>query len=189
MVFGRRNSIEPNGIDTVMVPGYAGCMGLVAGPGTRVMQREVQPKKLLPVDLDAASEWGANGLVCLLEHHELSKLKIETLGPESEARGMWFKHLPIVDMGIPTQEFEDEWAVEGERIRHALRIGERVIFHCFAGLGRTGMMAARILVEMGMEHEAAIAAVRASNRRRIQTKAQANYVRRCYSLVDESHDS
>ena len=95
---------------------------------------------------------------------------------------MWWRHLPIRDMGIPSQEFEDHWAEEGELIRHALRIGERVIFHCYAGLGRTGMMAARILVEMGMEPEAAIAAVRAANKRRIQTADQLEFVRTCEPL-------
>ena len=187
MVLGRRKSVEPNLIDTVSVPGHPGCMGLVAGPGTRLMQPEIPSKRLLPSDLDAATDWGANGLVCLLEYHELSMHGIEHLGEEVESRGMWFKHLPIVDMGIPNQAFEDEWAVEGERIRHALRIGERVVFHCYAGLGRTGMMAARILVEMGMKHEDAIAEVRITNRRRIQTKGQSNYVRHCYSLFDP-HD-
>lgn len=186
MVLGRRKSVEPNLIDTVEVPGHPGCMGLVAGPGTRLMQPELAAKKLLPSDLNAATDWGANGLVCLLEYHELSMHGIENLGEEVEARGMWFKHLPIVDMGVPTQDFEDEWAVEGERIRHALRIGERVIFHCYAGLGRTGMMAARILVELGMEHQAAINEVRKTNSRRIQTKGQSNYVRRCFSLVGQT---
>jgi protein-tyrosine phosphatase len=184
MVFGRRKTYEPNFIDTVQVPGYTGAMGLVACPGTRLMKPELPAKKLLPVDLDAAADWGANGLVCLLEHHELSMHRIENLGEEAEARGMWYKHLPIADMNVPTQDFEDEWAIEGERIRHALRIGERVVFHCYAGLGRTGMMAARILVEMGMPPEEAIAEVRRSNPKRIQTKGQSNYVRRCYSLVE-----
>ena len=186
MVFRRGSSFEPNLIDTIEVPNYAGCMGLVACPGTRVMKPEVPSKKLLQPDLETVSDWGANGLVCLLEHHELSMHRIENLGEQVEARGIWYKHLPIVDMGVPTQAFEDEWAVEGERIRHALRIGERVIFHSYAGLGRTGMMAARILVEMGMEHEAAIQEVRRSNRSRIQTKGQSAYVRRCYSLVDQA---
>ena len=46
------------------------------------------------------------------------------------------------------------------------------------------MIAARILVEFGVEPEQAIRRVRRDNRRRIQTKSQANFVRSCYSLVD-----
>jgi protein-tyrosine phosphatase len=110
--------------------------------------------------------------------------KVEDLPELTEAAGMWFKQLPIIDMAIPNQDFENDWAVEGERIRHALRIGERVAIHCYAGLGRTGMIAARILVELGVDPERAIRQVRRDNRRRIQTKSQANFVRSCYSLVD-----
>lgn len=109
--------------------------------------------------------------------------KVEPLPAAVQKAGMWWKHLPIIDMDIPNQEFENVWAVEGERIRHALRIGERVIIHCYAGLGRTGMIAARILVEFGVEPEQAIRLVRRDDRRRIQTRAQANFVRSCYSLV------
>ena len=83
---------------------------------------------------------------------------------------------------IGIESIGDAWAVEGERIRHALRIGERVAIHCYAGLGRTGMIAARILVELGVTPSDAIARVRADNRRRIQTKGQARFVRRLKPL-------
>jgi len=169
MLLGFGKSLDPNRIDSIPVPDYAGCMGLVACPGTRLHQPEITAKKVLPIDLEGIVEWGGNGLVCLLEPHELTMHGIEQLGEETESRGLWFKHLPIPDMGVPDQNFEDIWAVEGERIRHALRIGERVIFHCYAG------------------QEEAIKFVRSTNRRRIQTKGQSNYVRRCYSLVDDSH--
>ena len=63
-----------------------------------------------------------------------------------------------------------------------MRIGERVILHCYAGLGRTGMIAARLLVELGVEPEQAIAEVRLINRRRIQTRGQSDFVRGLQAL-------
>lgn len=183
MLFGLGRPPTPNPIDTIPVPDSVGCMGLVACPGTRIDQPPSGSKRLIQSDLQAIIDWGANGVVCLVEPHEIKLNKVEALPGMVEDAGMWWKHLPIIDMDIPTQAFEDEWAVEGERIRHALRIGERVAFHCYAGLGRTGMIAARILVEMGIENEEAIRRVRADNRRRIQTRGQANFVRACHSLV------
>lgn len=158
-------------------------MGLVACPGVRVEQALVGNRKMLQADMREIQHWGANGIVCLVEPHELKMNKVEELPDMARSAGMWWKHLPIIDMDIPSQEFENSWAVEGERIRHALRIGERVLLHCYAGLGRTGMIAARLLVELGVEPERAIREVRRSNRRRIQTKDQANFVRSCHSLV------
>lgn len=184
MLFGLGKAPEANLITTIPVPGSVGCMGLVACPGTRIDKPPTGNKRLLQTDLDEIVEWGANGILCLVEPHELTMNKVEALPASAQNAGIWWKHLPIIDMDIPNQEFENVWAVEGERIRHALRIGERVIIHCYAGLGRTGMIAARILVEFGVEPEQAIRRVRRENRRRIQNKAQANFVRSCYSLVD-----
>ena len=186
MILGLGRSPKPNPIDTIPVPGSVGCMGLVACPGTRLDQPPSGNRRLLETDLQEIVDWGATGVVCLVEPHELKLNRVEAMPELIEDSGLWFKHLPIIDMDIPDQDFENAWAVEGERIRHALRIGERVIFHCYAGLGRTGMIAARILVEFGVDPEMAIARVRRDNRRRIQTKAQANFVRNCFSLVDHS---
>ncbi len=184
MLFGLGRALTPNLIDTIAVPGSVGCIGLVAGPGTRIDSGGPVSRKYLQADMREIEQWGANGVVCLLEAHELKMHKVEELPGVVTGNGMWWKHLPIIDMDIPDQEFENNWAIEGERIRHALRIGERVIFHCYAGLGRTGMMAARILVEMGVEPEQAIRTVRLDNRRRIQTKGQADFVRSCFSLIE-----
>ena len=184
MLFGLGRPAEPNTIDTITIPGYVGAIGLVACPGVRVSQDVVGNRKHLLADIRELQNWGANGLVSLIEPHELKMNKIEELPTLLSDAQIWWKHLPIIDMDIPNQEFENIWAVEGERIRHALRIGERVAIHCYAGLGRAGMIGARILVEMGVDPEQAIRTVRQQNRRRIQTKGQANFVRSCYSLVD-----
>ncbi len=177
MLFGLGKSAPPNQIDTVQVPGSVGCMGLMPCPGVRVADGHVGQKRHLEADLAEIEAWGATGILCLVEPHELKMNKVENLPRIVQSAGMWWRHLPIIDMDIPNQDFEDAWAVEGERIRHALRIGERVAIHCYAGLGRTGMIAARILVELGLEPKQAVIAVRQDNWRRIQTRGQLNFVR------------
>jgi len=183
MAFGIGRAPEPNNIDTIAVPDCVGAMGLVACPGVRVHQATGVGRKHLLADLEELKNWGVNGVVSFIEAHEFKMNKIEELPQLLKDAGIWWIHLPIIDMEITDQKFEDEWAVQGERIRHALRIGERVALHCYAGLGRTGMIGARLLVEMGMDNEAAIAAVRKPNRRRIQTKRQAQFVRQIRPLV------
>jgi len=183
MVFGIGRPPEPNKIDTIAVPGTVGCMGLVACPGVRVHQTTGVSRKHLVADIEELKNWGANGVISLIEAHEFKLNKVEELPQMLADAGIWNLHLPIIDMEITDQKFEDEWAVQGERIRHALRIGERVALHCYAGLGRTGMIGARLLVEMGMDNEEAIRAVRAPNPRRIQTKRQSMFVRKIESLL------
>ena len=89
---------------------------------------------------------------------------------------MWF-HLPIVDASIPDQGFEQELEIAGEEIRALLRGGRDVLVHCRGGLGRAGMIAARLLVELGMEPAEAIARVRAVRPGAIETPEQERFVR------------
>jgi len=172
----------PNQIDTISVPGYVGAIGMVACPGVRVNAGSAGVKRHYQADLQEITDWGANSVVSLVEDHELKMHKIEEMPEYLASSGIQWYHLPIMDMNIPDQQFEDNWAFEGERIRHSLRIGERIILHCYAGLGRTGMIAARLLVELGVDPDDAIRLVRRDNRRRIQTKDQLAFVHTCYQL-------
>jgi protein-tyrosine phosphatase len=63
---------------------------------------------------------------------------------------LWF-HLPIVDVSTPDKRFEREWDIAGEELGSILRRGLDVLVHCRGGLGRAGTIAARLLVELGMD--------------------------------------
>ena len=87
----------------------------------------------------------------------------------------WF-HLPIRDVCVPCGDFESEWIIVGEALRAILRSGFDIVVHCKGGLGRAGMVAARLLVEPGQSPEDAIAAVRAARPGAVETPAQAAHV-------------
>lgn len=62
--------------------------------------------------------------------------------------------------------FEDLWTYSGMRLRAILARGDNVVIHCRGGLGRTGTVAARLLVEFGDQQETAIWKVRQRGRAR-----------------------
>ena len=64
------------------------------------------------------------------------------------------------------------------------RAGGHFVLHCWAGLGRTGTVAARLLVELGADPAAAIDLVRGSRPGAIQSLQQEVHVRRCAALSD-----
>ena len=72
---------------------------------------------------------------------------------------------------------ERVWAEVGPRIRGLLQEGQRVLFHCRAGHGRSGMMAARLLIELGWSAESAISEVRRVRPGAIEGAAQQAAVR------------
>ena len=69
------------------------------------------------------------------------------------------------------------WRAHGPAIVESLRSGRRLIVHCAAGLGRSGMVAAKILTTFGMSADDAIALVRKCRPGTIETQQQADYVR------------
>lgn len=132
----------------------------------------------LGVDLDAIAAWGAKLVLTLVEPAELAALKVPQLGHEIGRRGISWRHLPIADYSVPTQAFEQQWISHGREIRGMLRNGEDIVVHCKGGLGRAGMIAARLLAELGVVPEAAIHAVRRVRKGAIETPAQLAVVRR-----------
>jgi protein-tyrosine phosphatase len=136
----------------------------------------------LATDLDAIAAWGATLVLTLVEPEELKMLKVPDLGREVRERGMAWCHLPIADFSVPSPHFEQQWVTEGAVIRQRLRDGDDVLVHCKGGLGRAGMISARLLVELGMEPTAAIRAVRRARKGAIETPAQLGLVRRTRAL-------
>ena len=166
-------------IDAIDVPRHDGRIGLCACPGgRRTMAVDHDPVMDLINDLDNIVSFGASGVVSLIDDKELISLGIESLPLRLQRHGLWWKHLPITDMGIPNAQFEQHWEVNSAFIREALGRGENVIMHCWAGLGRTGTIAARLLVECGMEPAAAILRLRDARPGSILTRKQEKYVLR-----------
>jgi hypothetical protein len=126
----------------------------------------------LAIDLDAVSAWGARLVLTLVEPAELVALQVPHLGDEVQGRGMAWRHLPIADFSVPTEAFEQQWATAGLEIRALLRSGADVLVHCKGGLGRAGMIAARLLVELGMSPDQAIREVRRARQGAIETPSQ-----------------
>lgn len=67
---------------------------------------------------------------------------------------------PIVDWGLPTEA--DAFFACARDVQAALARGERVLVHCWAGVGRSGTFAMAVLVEHGYSLDQAEPLVRAA---------------------------
>jgi len=85
--------------------------------------------------------------------------------------------LRIDDVDIPDATFEKSWETAGAQLREELLRGGKILIHCKGGLGRSGMIAARLIVELGAaKPEEAIRRVRVSRPGAIETRAQEQHV-------------
>jgi len=174
----KTSDTDPLRIDEVADDGCGGALGLTFCPG------KVQPDAMsgpwardLAKDLQAVRDWGASALVNLLEVHEMRELQVPHLA-EAIGTSLAYFHLPIRDADIPGPDFERSWKTVGAELRRRLLDGEKILIHCKGGLGRTGTVAARLLVELGLEPEEAIRRIRRARPGSFEREAQEDYVRR-----------
>jgi ADP-ribosyl-[dinitrogen reductase] hydrolase len=171
----RTSCTHPLRIDAI--PVSAGRLGLTFCPGKQGDSLNGAPwARDLEADLVALREWGADQVVTLMERHEFSVLRVPDLDARVVAHGMTWTHLPIPDQDVPKAAFEAAWPQVRATLLSNLHAGSSVVLHCRGGLGRTGLVAALILIETGMAAEKAIQAVRSLRPRAIETAAQERYV-------------
>ena len=179
MSSARTSESHPLQIAEVRATPAHGRIGITFCPGKQDLFAHTGAwKRDLATDLDAIAAWGAKLVVTLVESDELHALRVPTLGDEVRRRGLEWYHLPIADYSIPGDAFETQWTRYGEAIRKRLRNGEDVVVHCKGGLGRAGMIAARLLAELGLPPEEAIRSVRGARKGAIETPSQLALVRR-----------
>lgn len=183
MALARTSHTHPLQIAEVSASPSHGKIGITFCPGkhdhhafTGAWERD------LGIDLDAIKAWHAKLVLTLVEPAELKALNVPQLGHEIQHRGMQWRHLPIADFSVPSEAFEREWVTQGREIREMLRNGENVLVHCKGGLGRAGMIAGRLLAELGMEPEKAIHAIRHARKGAIETPSQLALVRRTVAI-------
>jgi ADP-ribosyl-[dinitrogen reductase] hydrolase len=173
-VFQVKTSLsDPLRIASVLAGLSYGSIGITLCPG----KKDPNWHRDLRADLDAVRQWGAAAVLTLLEAPELQMLGVTALGNAVQQRHMDWIHLPIEDFSVPTAAFESEWEIAGEGLRARLRSGFDILVHCCSGLGRASLIAARLLVEIGVEPEDAIKRVRVARPGAIETTKQEDYVR------------
>lgn len=151
----------------------AGTIGLTFCPGKRQRDGMTGPwQRDLALDLDRIAKWGAASVVSVIELHELAALGVPDLGLEVRARSMAWHHLPVEDAHAPAAAFAEPWADACPALLRDLSEGRKLLVHCKGGLGRTGTIAALLLIESGHRARDAIAIVRHARPGAIETPEQ-----------------
>jgi protein-tyrosine phosphatase len=103
---------------------------------------------------DEATGWrraGIDVVVSLLEDREAAQLDLLEERRAAEKNDMQFISFPIPDRGVPASTPQAVSLIAS--IAGALEQGKNVAVHCRQGIGRSGLIAAGVLVNSGVNPE------------------------------------
>lgn len=147
-------------------------LGITLLPGRRDFGRD------LADDIATLRQVGVTDVLVLLTPEELDGYGVEDLIDGYTSAGLHVLHRPILDQKGASPE---QLAMSVDWINQRLEGGGKVLVHCAAGLGRSGMVAACWLRRQGVDAATAIATVRrARSPRAIETAEQEQAVAEFY---------
>ena len=94
---------------------------------------------------------GTEAVLTFMTQEELQKNGLSHIGESIKANGMSWFHLPIADDEAPEAPFLEAWETAGPAVHRLIEQGKTIAVHCKGGSGRTGLVAAQILLERGEE--------------------------------------
>ena len=100
---------------------------------------------------DEVQSWrlaGVARVISLLEPHESEELGLASEGGLCEANSLTFTSFPIRDRGVPDSLAQAARLVSS--IESDLLRGQGVAIHCRAGIGRSGLIAGCVLLNLGI---------------------------------------
>ncbi len=121
-------------------------------------------------DIDAVVAWRP---ALVLSMTELREMRGTRLVERLSSEGIDWVHFPIRDFGAP--DLAGGWPALSSRCATSLANGSRVFLHCRAGLGRSGMVALRLMVEAGEDPDQAIVRLREARPGAVETEAQRDW--------------
>ena len=101
--------------------------------------------------LSTLNKAGTHAIVTMLPDTEIKALDVASLGQEAKNFGIQWFQLPIEDDCAPEVAFEAAFTQAKSSLLALIEKKAIIAIHCKGGSGRTGLMAAILLLESGMQ--------------------------------------
>ena len=161
-------------ISWIPVPGKDNqSFGVSNCPGKH--QNSLLKKLSLKDDLSSVRDQEINCIVSLITKDELKKLDINDFDKTITEYGFEHYSVEIQDLGIPSTNQLGTFKILTKNIIVAIKTEKKVLIHCNAGLGRSGLFAGILVKEMtNINHP--IEYIRKFRKGAIETKEQEEFI-------------
>lgn len=126
----------------------------------------------LSADLAAIGLFRPGLVISLTQQAEMELLGGAELPQGLLRASIPWAHFPVADFATPEGETAARWDGIANRARAVLAERGKVLVHCRAGRGRSGMVALRLMIEAGENPTAALARLRRARPGAVETEAQ-----------------
>ncbi|WP_330961809.1 phosphatase domain-containing putative toxin [Photobacterium sp. 53610] len=92
---------------------------------------------------------GVQAVVTAINAQEMAEKDVAELGQLVVEAGMLWAHTPIEDDAAPGADFATQWQAVSPHLHTMIEQGGDIALHCMGGSGRTGLLAAHLLLELG----------------------------------------
>ncbi|PPR47516.1 MAG: hypothetical protein CFH19_00359 [Alphaproteobacteria bacterium MarineAlpha5_Bin9] len=128
-------------------------------------------------ELNYFSSQNCTSIVTLVEDKEIENLCDKKFFVQKiYTHNLKWIHMPIEDLKAPDHKFIEKWKTTKVLLKNDLIEGKNIILHCMGGKGRSGTIAAILLIEFRENHKQAIKIVREKRKGAIETKEQENFI-------------
>ena len=168
--------MDINNYDYVEPKGVEGKIILTCFPGRNGEKKSFNYQLFLD-ELNFFYQHNCSAIVSLVEDIEFEKMHDKKLFVREiyNKKLNWF-HLPIIDLKAPDHKFVDKWQTTKSLLKNELSDGKNIIIHCMGGKGRSGTIAAILLIEFGDINKEVINIVREKRNGAIETKEQEDFI-------------
>lgn len=131
--------------------------------------------------LAAFRDAGAVAVVTMMQMPELIEHEADNIPILCAEFGMQWFHLPVEDSCAPAMPFEQAFAQQKEALLALVQSGATIVIHCHGGSGRTGMMAAILMLELGYDADFVRTQIQQIRPKSLKSAVQVAYLENRYA--------